>query len=206
VCISDTHQHHKKIRMPDCDMIIHAGDFSYHGEPEEVKRFLDWFETQDAKYKLLVCGNHEKGCARDVTTLKQDCENRGITLLHNDHITIEGIKFFGSPYSVEFGPWAFGLPDEKLQDIWDYIEPDVNVVITHGPAYNTLDTTLSHDKVGSKTLAKKLLQLNELKLHVCGHIHESRGVYVRNNLTTVNASICGIPYTDVIINPITIVI
>lgn len=203
--ISDTHQHHKKIIMPDCDIVIHAGDFSYHGEDVEVEKFLNWYRKQNIKYKLLIAGNHEKGCAKDMTLLKQKCENYDITLLNNNHITIEGVKFFGSPYSVEFGQWAFGLPDDKLQDIWNYIDPDVDVLITHGPAFGTLDKTLSGLRVGSKTLTNHINNvLWNLKLHVVGHIHESRGCYFNGKFLTVNASICGIPYTDVLLNPITV--
>ena len=57
---------------------------------------------------------------------------------------------------------------------------------------------------GSMALAKRISELSNLKLHVTGHIHESRGTMIRNGVLTVNAAICGIPYTDVIINPVTI--
>lgn len=185
-------------------MIIHAGDFTYHGEIEEVQKFLKWFGEQQAKYKLLVCGNHEVVISKQFDLLKTMCENNGIQLLHNSHTVIEGHTIFGSPYSVEFGRWAYGLPDEQLQDIWDYILPDTSILITHGPAFGNLDKCPS-GSVGSLTLRKHIDEkLKNLKLHVTGHIHESRGTLLKDGVLTVNASICGIPYTDVIINPITV--
>jgi len=204
-CISDTHQHHKKIVIPQTDMIIHAGDFTYRGELEEVNKFLKWFGKQNSKYKILVCGNHEVEISKQpLDLLKGLCENNGIQLLHNSHTVIEGHTIFGSPYSVEFGRWAYGLPDDRLQDIWDYILPDTSILVTHGPAFGNLDKCPA-GSVGSVSLRKHIDEkLKNLKLHVTGHIHESRGTLIKNGVLTVNASICGIPYTDVIINPITV--
>lgn len=205
-CLSDTHMHHKKIAMPETDMIIHAGDFTYHGEFDEVKKFLQWYGEQKAKYKILVCGNHEVEISKQpFQLLKQMCENEGIQLLHNSHTVIEGLTIFGSPNSNRFGhDWAYNSTENELEDIYATILPDTDVVITHGPAYGRLDKVLSGQLVGSMALTKRLTELSNLKLHVTGHIHESRGTLLRNGVLTVNASICGIPYTDVIINPITV--
>jgi Icc-related predicted phosphoesterase len=202
-CISDTHQHHKKIKMPSTDMIIHAGDFTYHGELDEVQKFLQWYGEQKAKYKILVCGNHEKWISTQGNLLKQLCQNEGIQLLHNSHTVIEGLTIFGSPYSRKFGPWVYGLDEADLGLIYDNILPDTDIVITHGPAYDRLDWC-PNGNVGSTALAHSLDQLINLKMHVTGHIHESRGTMLRNGVLTVNASICGIPYSDVIFNPITV--
>jgi Icc-related predicted phosphoesterase len=198
--------HHKKIAMPEADMIIHAGDFTYHGEFDEVKKFLQWYGEQKAKYKILVCGNHEVEISKQpFQLLKQMCENEGIQLLHNSHTVIEGLTIFGSPNSNRFKHgWAYNSTENELEDIYATILPDTDVVITHGPAYGRLDKVLSGQLVGSMALTKRLTELSNLKLHVTGHIHESRGTLLRNGVLTVNASICGIPYTDVIINPITV--
>ena len=32
VCISDTHGKHAKVRLPDGDVLIHAGDFMTYGD------------------------------------------------------------------------------------------------------------------------------------------------------------------------------
>ena len=205
-CISDTHMHHSKIKMPSTDMIIHAGDFSYRGGADEVPKFIKWYGEQPAKYKLLVAGNHEVWISQQGDLLKRMCENEGIQLLHNSHTVIQGHTIFGSPYSVEFGAWAYGLPDDRLQDIWDYILPDTSILITHGPAFGRLDRCPA-GSVGSITLREHIdNKLKNLKLHVTGHIHESRGTMLKDGVLTVNAAICGIPYTDVVVNPITVVL
>lgn len=203
-CISDTHQHHKKIVMPEgLDMIIHAGDFTYRGELEEVTKFLQWYGEQEAEYKLLVCGNHEVGISTQFDLLKRLCENEGIHLLHNSHMIIEGFKIFGSPYSKKFGNWAYMADETDLANMYDTINPETDILITHGPAYKQLDFCPG-GHVGSTALAYRLTQLDNCKLHVTGHIHESRGTMLRGRRLTVNASICGIPYTDVLYNPITV--
>lgn len=204
-CISDTHMHHKKIIMPETDMIIHAGDFTYHGEYEDVKKFLSWYGQQKAKHKILVCGNHEVQISQQPRELlKKMCENEGIQILHNSHTTINGFIIFGSPYCKKFGNyWAYQADETDLGNIYDLINPDTNILITHGPAYNQLDFCPG-GHVGSTALENKITQLKNLKLHVTGHIHESRGTLIQNGILTVNAAICGIPYTDMIINPITV--
>ena len=204
-CISDTHMHHKKIAMPETDMIIHAGDFTYHGEIAEVQKFLRWYGGQKAKYKLLICGNHEVEISKQPELLKAMCENEGIQLLYNSHTVIEGLTIFGSPNSLKFGNgWAYNSTENELENIYHTVLPDTDIVITHGPAYGRLDKVLSGQLVGSMALTKRLTELSNLKLHVTGHIHESRGTLLRNGVLTVNASICGIPYTDIIIHPITV--
>lgn len=213
-CISDTHQHHKKIIMPDCDMIIHAGDFTYRGEDEEVKKFLKWYGNQNAEHKILIMGNHEVELSKKpVSEIRQMATDHGITLLHNSHTEIvrknEKIKIYGSPYSHRFGTgWAYNATEEELYQIYREIDPDVDIIVTHGPAKGRLD--LCYDgNVGSQSLLDWIDNFPfKLKLHVTGHIHEDRGCALHKtsayNYMTVNAAICGIPYTDININPITV--
>jgi Icc-related predicted phosphoesterase len=202
-CISDTHNVHHKIKMPECDMIIHAGDFSYRGEMSEVTSFLHWYERQEAKHKILVCGNHEVEISKQFDLLKRLCEDKGIQLLHNEHTVVEGLMIYGSPYSRKFGNWAYMADEADLGRIYDQILPSTNIVITHGPAYKQLDFCPG-GHVGSTALEHRLKELPNLKLHVTGHIHESRGTMLKNGVLTVNAAICGIPYSDIVINPITV--
>lgn len=208
-CISDTHQHHKKIVIPETDMIIHSGDFTYRGTIKEVTSFLNWYGEQKAEHKILICGNHEVEIVKYPQLLLEMCEARNITLLRNQHVTIAGLKIFGSPYTPTFGHgWAYMMDDPDLTTVWDMIDNDVDILVTHGPAYKRLDWCPGGN-VGSLTLRQKIdNELHNLKLHVTGHLHESRGtgLYQTNygKYLTVNAAICGIPYTDVLINPITV--
>jgi hypothetical protein len=39
VCISDTHGDHRKLEMPEGDILIHAGDYTNHGKRQHVVDF-----------------------------------------------------------------------------------------------------------------------------------------------------------------------
>lgn len=39
VVISDSHNHHNSLNVPDGDILVHCGDFTDFGKPEEVKAF-----------------------------------------------------------------------------------------------------------------------------------------------------------------------
>lgn len=194
---------HDEIKIPKCDMLIHAGDFSYTGKwSDEVLPFLEWFAVQPAKHKILISGNHEVMISKDPGKLRDKCNELGIEYLCNEH-TIKAEKMiFGSPYSPKFGPWVYGLYDEDLQDIWDMINPLPEILVVHGPPYEILDETRAGDNVGSKTLVEHIKKLPNLKLVVCGHIHESKGISIKNGVTFVNAAIADFPYYDKLSNPI----
>ena len=45
---------HRKLKLPEADMIIHCGDFSHRGRPLEVFDFLDWYGKLSYKHKIYV--------------------------------------------------------------------------------------------------------------------------------------------------------
>lgn len=45
ICIADTHEKHKQVKLPQGDILIHAGDFTWVGDPKPTLDFLDWFEV-----------------------------------------------------------------------------------------------------------------------------------------------------------------
>ena len=58
VCISDTHE--QLVAVPDGDLLIHAGDLTNSGTLDDVTRQLDWIESLPHRYKVVVCGNHDR--------------------------------------------------------------------------------------------------------------------------------------------------
>jgi predicted phosphohydrolase len=60
VLISDTHELHREVDVPDGDIFIHAGDFTMFSESmETVVDFNDWLGELPHPYKIVVPGNHE---------------------------------------------------------------------------------------------------------------------------------------------------
>lgn len=198
VCISDTHNQHSFINNDilknedgAIDTIIHAGDISLRGTRNEISPFLNWYNKLPFKNKILIAGNHdfffETG---DKDVLKQMLSyHKGITYLNDSGVEIDGIKFWGSPVQPWFYNWAFNRVEEAIKPHWDMIPSDTNVLITHGPIKGYLDRTIRGDSTGCPHLRDRILDLTNLKLHVCGHIHEGYGKYDAFGCQLVNASV-----------------
>ena len=200
VAISDTHQYHRHVSLPEGDVLIHAGDLSKTGSLVAVEDFAEWMGSQPFKHKVVIAGNHDFAF---MNNLKKKSEKalakHGCTYLHDSSVEIEGLKFYGSPYQPEFFNWAFNLPRGKaLADKWAQIPDDVNVLITHGPPYGILD--LVEDTIsnagrdlhqGCQDLLNRLMELKELKAHIFGHLHLNGGqIKMISNVAFVNAAIC----------------
>jgi predicted phosphodiesterase len=114
--------------------------------------------------------------------------------LNDEATTIQGLKIYGNPRSLEFFDWAFPLKREGTEEYWrNCIPKDADVVLVHGPPKWLGDRCpdMKHrDKmvfVGDEGLRTVL---EEVKPAVCayGHIHEGRGVEMLGNTVCVNAS------------------
>jgi len=182
--IGDTHTYHNLLEIPKgVDMVIFSGDCSnprdpYSNEPE-VRRFIDWFSSLPIKYKVFIAGNHDSSIEKGLVT-KEDFDKKDIYYLENTHITIEGIKIFGSPYTPQFGQWSFMKERHKLDRMWDnIIEDDSDIIVVHGPPKGMLD--LSYDRrgnlenCGDKSLMNKV-QIVKPKLMLFGHIHDNNNI------------------------------
>ena len=190
--ISDTHTKHEELILPEGDMIIHSGDFS--GSLASGYCFFEWFEGLDYKYKILVAGNHDSILAmhNNVKEKQMELAKRGIIYLEDSSIEIEGIKFHGSPWTLNYGNYNFMCSEQQIAFYWEKIPNDTNILITHSPAFGILD--VAPDKTGLKNLGSSSLRykaesLKDLKYHLIGHIHEGYGIDKGDDYTTINSSI-----------------
>lgn len=187
VCISDTHNNHEEVLLPEGDILVHTGDFTHNGSIEEYCRFINWLEKQKQfKHKIIVPGNHDFCCERVWGLCKRFAAERGVLAGLDEQFVVEGINFFCSPWQPWFYDWAFNATDEDLKSHFSKITADTNVLLTHGPSSGILD-----DGKGSKILAKRIKQLKELKYVVFGHIHEGYGVKTVDKVTYINAALTG---------------
>ena len=193
VFISDTHGKHDELKLPEGDMLIHAGDVSSRGTLPQVQQFLDWFEKQPFKYKIFIAGNHDFLAEREPYTFESLIPSNCI-YLKNNGIEIEGIHIWGSPITPWFYDWAFNRHRGKpIAKYWEMIPKNTDILVTHGPPFGVLDKTVTGFTVGCEELDKKLKNLN-VKIHVFGHIHEAYGVKKVGETTFINASILDINY------------
>lgn len=193
VAISDTHTIHEQVIIPECDVLVHAGDFSSTGRPFEVESFLKWFNKQPATYKICISGNHDglddehPELFKKMLSLYPD-----IIYLRDEGCEIEGIKIWGRPWTPTFYDWYFmadrGSP--KMLDTLKMIPSDTDVILTHGPAFGILDR-VNGMNVGCDDLLNELNsgRLSKLKMMIVGHIHDSNGYQEVNGILHVNAAV-----------------
>ena len=89
-------------------------------------------------------------------------------------IEIEGLRIFGSPYSVKYGSGAFQYRKEEDELVWAHLPENIDILITHSPPFGILDATAKGVSAGSKGLLKVVQRIRP-KLHIFGHIHEGHG-------------------------------
>ena len=190
VAISDTHNIHTPMQLPDGDVLIHAGDVTGKGTEAQVQHFLAWFSAQPHRHKIFIAGNHdfyfELAQPERIAAMIPD----NVIYLNDSGVTIEGIKIWGSPVQPWFFDWAFNRKrGTDIKKHWDLIPDDTDILITHGPAHKRLDRVIrGNEAVGCVDLLKAIERVAP-KFFICGHIHEAYGVIEEEKTTFINASV-----------------
>ena len=213
VAISDTHTYHDKLNLPDGDILIHSGDFTFKGREDEVRSFGEWFKAQPHEHKCVISGNHdlsfERSRANALNWLFNGGKvNEGFHYLQDNEVVVKvgdrNIKIYGSPHQPWFHNWAFNLPrGPQLEQVWSFIPEDTDILVTHSPPEGYGDLCDHGERVGCEDLLARIKELPQLKLHCFGHIHEAYGVYQLGNTVIANASSCNLDY-DLVNKPIVI--
>jgi Icc-related predicted phosphoesterase len=189
VHISDTHMAHNFVQVPDGDVLVHTGDALNYGSEHELIRFASWMKDKPHRHKIYVPGNHDRIVEKDVGLAKALLD--GVTVLIDESIEINGVYIWGSPYTPMFNNWAFMKHrGEDMAKVWEKIPQDTQILLTHGPPMGVLDVAFPVDNLGCEELAKRMGGLN-VKLHLFGHIHESRGYAKKGNTEYYNSAIYG---------------
>ena len=188
VCISDTHC--AEIDVPDGDILLHAGDLTYMGKPDELRVVMDWLSSLPHKHKIFIAGNHDFSFQLSPLLMKQFIPEN-LIYLEDSVVEVEGIKIFGSPWVKQFYDWAFMYPaDEDRWQRFDKIAAGSHIILTHGPRYGILDTNLAdYDyRCGCELLGNFVDRVGAQML-VHGHLHDSHGVKKFQDFLVVNAAI-----------------
>lgn len=193
VAISDTHDQLKGIDIPDGDVLIHCGDATGIGSVSSVNQFCKDYSQLPHKYKFFTPGNHDWLFYRELPLAKQICKDFGINVLIDAVDDSIGFSIYMSPWTPNFGTWAFMKDEEQLQLIWNDIPNDLDILVTHGPPLNILDWNFLGDHCGSKALHKVVFE-KKPKIHIFGHIHEAHGEIVQDNIKFINAALLNDEY------------
>lgn len=188
VTISDTHSRHAEIAVPDGDILVHAGDITKYGKASELADFNDWLGGLPHRHKIVIAGNHDylfqtnNRLARSILT--------NATYLEDEAVTVNGFKFYGTPWQPCHHDMAFNLKrGAQMAAVWAKVPDDTDVLITHGPPAGHGDLTKHGDRAGCADLLRRVEELKPI-LNIFGHIHEGAGITKNPFTTFINASIC----------------
>jgi len=204
VFISDTHGEHDRVRVPPCDILVHSGDCTNDIGQRSLREFLKWLHRQPCEHSILVAGNHDGAFEKwpDLAKAMVGETSPRTHLLQDSGVEINGIKFWGSPYTPSFMEWYF-MRDmgDKIKRHWDFIPGDTDVLVTHGPPFGFLDKSNNwnestgkkwDDCLGCRDLLEAMYRVRPM-VHAFGHIHGGYGwdIYIDDDghrTTLVNAS------------------
>ncbi len=97
-----------------------------------------------------------------------------IHVLIDEGCDINGIRFWGTPWSPIFFNWAFMLPPDGLREKFAMIPENIDVLLCHSPPRiprNRIDVVENRrDHCGSVELAEAVRRARPRHL-LCGHIH-----------------------------------
>jgi len=185
IFISDTHNHHKELSIPNGDIVIHSGDVSGIGKINEIASFLSWFSDLPHPYKIFTPGNHDWGFQLDNALVKSIIP-KNVIYLENNSVNVCNLNIYGTPVQPIFCNWAFNKSSEELKKYWAMVPENIDILVTHCPPYGILDNCFE-ENVGCKLLAKELKRIKP-KIHAFGHIHEQHGIIEKNGTKFINAS------------------
>lgn len=185
--VSDTHRKHRELVIPECDVLLHCGDFcSFQREDEATLDDIDrWFAEIPAKRVVCVGGNH------DYLLQSGQFQFAHATFLEDRMVEIGGVAIYGSPWCPDLSGFAYYADSDHLIERWKRIPSGIDILITHTPPFGILDIPSSGDfHLGCPHLREELHRIKP-SLHVFGHVHASSGTQMKDGTRFVNAAIVG---------------
>lgn len=202
--ISDTHEMHDQIEpaiiAAEADVLIHCGDFTGRGNLEKIGDFADWCEKllskEHVKHVIAIAGNHDlsldaslpnAGSKPEVAQIR--LRAAGVRYLEQGGTEIDGVVFWGSPWTPRFYDWGFQIDDDAHDErLWAEV-PLCDVLITHGPPHGIRDRSQRGHPCGSAALRRAVERVRP-RIHAFGHIHGGHGITVAQHTVFVNAATC----------------
>jgi Icc-related predicted phosphoesterase len=188
VLISDTHDMHREVEVPNGDLLIHAGDFTMDSRSARALiDFNEWLGELPHTFCVVIPGNHD--------FVVEDPSRRQLitnaSLLINEGIKVMGLRIWGSPTTPLLGE-AFGVvSDRDRAKLYSRIPADTDILVTHGPPYGILDQAPGSEyHAGCKQLLAAVSRIKPM-LHVFGHAHAGYGTFRTLDTLFVNAALPG---------------
>lgn len=187
VAVADTHLNHARVRIPDGDVFIHAGDLTAFGSASQLGEVAAWIADLPHPHKIIVAGNHDEGLEEQIDGRRLFAES-GATYLCNEEVTACGLRIWGAPWTPTFGLWHFmRARGSEIAAEWAKIPDGLDLLVTHGPAHGCGDL-VAGEHVGCVDLARAIAHTRP-RWHLCGHIHEDRGIFGSHNGVTTHVNV-----------------
>ena len=154
------------------DLLILAGDLfaaESHDEQRKQARQIISILVRGVCPCLYLMGNDDN--------VALDYEDDRIRPIHGRRLSFGSFKFVGYEYTPPFVGDVFVKPESGIEKDLNDLDPLLDrhsVLVTHAPAYRSLDRSYSGEHVGSPSLANLLVRRPVLA-HIHGHIHEGFG-------------------------------
>ena len=182
IALADTHLFRQAalpaLSVPDGDLLIHAGDLLAHGGLDELARATAWLAALPHRKKIVVAGNHEVCVEKKPTEALAMLAETGAHYLQDEALAIDGVRFYGSPWTPKFRIWAFGKDRGPASaEMWAKIPSGLDVLVTHGPPYGFGDRVPIKGvkrHVGDVDLLERV-RIVRPRVHLFGHIHQDPG-------------------------------
>lgn len=176
------------------DLLIVTGDLTAHDKTKDYQEFFDWLLLQKYSKKIYISGNHDN-LLKDAIPRKhhrlysnESPQDELFEYLCDSGTEFEGLKIWGSPWSLTFDGInpkcaSFTGTEKELQQKWDLIPEDTDILITHTPPNGILDAVQDYPRgkiincgaVGLRNMILDRNRLPNLKYHFFSHIHEWGG-------------------------------
>ena len=184
--------------MPACDVFIHAGDMTVRGSLQETAVFAaklqKHLDSPDGpQHAIIVPGNHD-ACFELFQGPTLDLFGPRVHILLNQVLVLDGMRFFGSPWTPPFMQWHFMATEQRLAAMYEEMPSAIDVLITHGPPWGILDPGWKAAHAGSTAL-RDAVSARSVKHHVFGHLHAAGGrMLQQENTIFYNVAACDEEY------------
>ena len=203
--ISDLHG--DLIDIYPCDLVLICGDIVPLNIQNSTKGTKKWFNTKFRQWAenlpcdkvIFIAGNHELGFpGHKIVYEKLFPKTSKIVYLCNSEYIYnykeKEYKIFGTPYCQSFGNWAFMYNNETLNQVYNEILENLDILLAHDAPYGTSHILLQKDfytgnHIGNRPLSEAIIS-KKPKYVFHGHLHSTnREFEILENSKVVNCSI-----------------
>eukprot|EP00760_Papus_ankaliazontas_P036523 PhM_4_TR8338/c0_g1_i1/m.73310 len=215
VIISDTHDRHRYLRIPNGDVLLHAGDitrvgrlFSDRDQLWKYNDFNNWIGALPHKHKIVIGGNHDQY----LETIGTEASRRllsNVTYGEHEMVMISpgnsgssSLGIYCSPFSVSSSKnRAFNIKSEgkEVEAVTQkmVVSSSADIVLSHQPVSRVGSRSPTCDALTSALRAATNNNGNHKpRLFIGGHYHMEYGVYRKPGVGAllVNACVLGSEY------------